>query len=212
MNPVEQGYKLVAERHAQFVKDHPNNAVETGLADFIYDGSSVAGGEKDKGAVGSAGYVIMKCLLWFEREDQTNNLPPNATGYAGMPVPGPTNFTRNSEVENAETSALGRALAMAGYHAKDQFASEDEIFSKAGDGQAHEVSTSRDATQAQKNMLKARFQKLNGDDKVAWKKFLKETVGKYALSQVKMDDVDILVKALEEAESFKAELEGIEAE
>lgn len=34
-------------------------------------------------------------------------------GYAWEPIPGPTNFTRDSELQNAETAAWGRAMVAA---------------------------------------------------------------------------------------------------
>ena len=55
--------------------------------------------------------------------------PPAGVGHSFLFVPGKTNFTRDSELENAETSAAGRALVMAGIPAKN-VASENEIASK----------------------------------------------------------------------------------
>lgn len=40
--------------------------------------------------------------------------PPSGVGHSFLNVPGSTPFTRGSELENAETSAAGRALVMAG--------------------------------------------------------------------------------------------------
>jgi hypothetical protein len=191
------GYKLVAERHAKFCEDSPDHVIHTDITAFEYDPSA------------QKGFVATRTKIWKDRKTSID-YPPDAIEVASMPIPGPTPYTRNSEVENCATSSLGRALALLGYHPKDQFASEDEIFAKAADESV--AVASRDATQAQKNMLKARFQKLNGDDKTAWRKFLKDTVGKYALSQIKMDDVDKLVKVLEEAEAFSGKLDEIEAD
>jgi hypothetical protein len=57
---------------------------------------------------------------------------PAGTGHSAMNIPGSTPYTRGSEVENCETSAVGRALVMAGLPSK-RIASDDEIRSKAGD-------------------------------------------------------------------------------
>jgi hypothetical protein len=116
---MDQGYKMVAERHARFVEEHPNGVVINNLrAHAVHpDGT---------------GYVVMETQVWKERADADAGKMPDGVGHAGMPIPGPTNFTRNSEVENAETSSLGRALAMIGYHAKETMASEDEIQAKGG--------------------------------------------------------------------------------
>ena len=46
--------------------------------------------------------------------------------WEARPIPGTSNFTRNSEVENCETSAWGRALAALGFGGKS-IASVEEI-------------------------------------------------------------------------------------
>jgi hypothetical protein len=48
-----------------------------------------------------------------------------------MQIPGATPYTRGSEIENCETSAVGRALVMAGLPSK-RIASDDEIKAKGG--------------------------------------------------------------------------------
>lgn len=116
--PMDNGYKMVADRHLQFVADHPNGSVSTQVEHFIFDPSE------------GKGFVTVTASVWKEYEDRAAGKPPNGTGNASMPIPGPTSFTKNSEVENCETSALGRALAMVGYHAKETMASGDEISSK----------------------------------------------------------------------------------
>lgn len=56
---------------------------------------------------------------------------PAGVGHSAMAIPGSTPYTRGSELENCETSAVGRALVMAGLPSK-KVASGDEIRSKAG--------------------------------------------------------------------------------
>lgn len=48
-------------------------------------------------------------------------------GSAWEPYPGPTPYTRDSEAQNAETSAVGRALALAGIEVKKGMASREEV-------------------------------------------------------------------------------------
>ena len=48
-----------------------------------------------------------------------------------MCIPGKTPYTRDSEVENAETSAVGRALAMMGFEVRKGVASRQEVANKA---------------------------------------------------------------------------------
>ena len=52
------------------------------------------------------------------------------TGYSAMSIPGKTPYTRDSEVENCETSAWGRALAALGFEVKRGVASSEEVKSK----------------------------------------------------------------------------------
>jgi hypothetical protein len=56
---------------------------------------------------------------------------PAGVGHSSMAIPGSTPYTRGSEVENCETSAVGRALVMAGLPSK-KVASSDEIRAKGG--------------------------------------------------------------------------------
>ncbi len=55
------------------------------------------------------------------------------TGMSWLEIPGKTPYTKGSEIENAETSAVGRALAFMGIAAKQSLASLDEILSKRED-------------------------------------------------------------------------------
>jgi hypothetical protein len=50
-------------------------------------------------------------------------------GHSALSIPGTTPYTRGSELENAETSAVGRALVMAGLVSK-KVASADEVRAK----------------------------------------------------------------------------------
>lgn len=52
-------------------------------------------------------------------------------GHSSLAIPGTTPYTRGSEIENAETSAWGRALAALGFEVKRGIASRDEIDNKA---------------------------------------------------------------------------------
>jgi hypothetical protein len=58
--------------------------------------------------------------------DQTGEMP-TGEATAWEPFPGKTPYTKDSEMMNAETSAIGRALAAAGIETKRSMASADEI-------------------------------------------------------------------------------------
>lgn len=53
-------------------------------------------------------WVVYTAEAWRTADD-----PAPAQGTAWEPVPGPTQFTRDSEVQNAETAAWGRAMVAA---------------------------------------------------------------------------------------------------
>jgi hypothetical protein len=66
--------------------------------------------------------------------------PRPSHGTAWELVPGPTPFTRGSEAQNAETSAIGRAIANLGIGANRSIASaEDIIKSKEQEAVRQEV-------------------------------------------------------------------------
>lgn len=58
---------------------------------------------------------------------------PAGVGHSYMALPGSTPYTKGSELENAETSAAGRALVMAGIPSKN-VASANEVRSKKAAG------------------------------------------------------------------------------
>lgn len=57
---------------------------------------------------------------------------PAGMAHSSLAKPGATAFTRGSELENAETSAVGRALAFAGISAHRGIATMSEILAKRG--------------------------------------------------------------------------------
>ena len=195
---ADTGYVLVADRHAQFVKDYPDGAVRT---DLVY---------------GSDHLVVVKCEVWKVRPDETTYMrPPDGTGMASMPIPGPTPFTKNSEVENAETSALGRALAMIGYHPKERMASDDEIAMKAVkpeetvDHISDHLPDILPATPKQKVKLMAWGKKLLGDEK-AVRAFVKREVGVYKSADLTRDHISTLFDLFKVIESTGGAMEGVD--
>ena len=58
---------------------------------------------------------------------RTSDDPRPGVGYASEPYPGITNFTRGSEIMNAETSAWGRAIASLGIAVHRGIASAQEV-------------------------------------------------------------------------------------
>src|ERR1700730_17823722 len=69
--------------------------------------------------------VIFKASAYRDADDAKPGI-----GHSQMQIPGPTSFTEGSEIENAETSAWGRALAALGFEVKRGIASRNEIENK----------------------------------------------------------------------------------
>ena len=119
-----EDYIDVAERLRAWYEAYPNGRVETEIVTalssdarivvkaYAYRGDSVA-----RGAI--EGEVII------------STESPAGIGHSAMNIPGATPYTRGSELENCETSAVGRALVMAGLPSK-RVASTDEIRMKGG--------------------------------------------------------------------------------
>jgi hypothetical protein len=87
-------YEPVAARHARWLADHPTGRTVTHLL-----------------SAPGADVCVIRAELWVE--DQLM-----ATGLAEE-IRGQGNVNRTSHVENCETSAVGRALANAGYAGSD---------------------------------------------------------------------------------------------
>jgi hypothetical protein len=71
--------------------------------------------------------VVMRAYAYRNPDD-----PRPGIGHSMLTIPGKTPYTKDSEVENAETSAVGRAIAMLGFEVKKSIASRNEIESKGG--------------------------------------------------------------------------------
>ena len=76
-------------------------------------------------------WVVYTAEAWRTADD-----PAPAQGTAWEPVPGPTNFTRDSELQNAETAAWGRAIVAAmASDTKEGIASREEVRNRQRDEQ-----------------------------------------------------------------------------
>ena len=74
-------------------------------------------------------WVVYTAEAWRSPDD-----PAPAHGTAWEPVPGPTQFTRDSELQNAETAAWGRAMVAAlAVDTRKGIASSEEVRNRQGD-------------------------------------------------------------------------------
>lgn len=103
---IDPDYKEVAERLADLFAKHPEGSVR-GSYEFVDIG----------------GWRVVYRAECFRTPD---DLAPGI-GTAWEEVPGKTPYTRGSEIQNAETSAWGRAIVAAGASTSKRIASADEI-------------------------------------------------------------------------------------
>ena len=117
-----EDYIDVAERLRAWYEAYPNARIETSIVSH------------------TDSRVTVKALAFrgdTAEEQDTKQRPygfeerPAGVGHSSMAIPGSTPYTRGSELENCETSAVGRALVMAGLPSK-KVASSDEIQAKGG--------------------------------------------------------------------------------
>lgn len=109
MSGKPDGYVEVNERILRFYDKYPTGSLQSYVDPFV-----VQAGNKSFVVYGAAAY-------------RTADDPRPGIGWAWEPVPGPTPFTKDSELMNAETSAWGRAIAALGFEVKDGIASKHEV-------------------------------------------------------------------------------------
>lgn len=97
-------YVQVNDRIMAFWKDHPNGRIHTEIVSW------------------ENGIIIMKAMVWKD----INNQFPASVGHA-YEKENSTQINSTSCLENAETSVVGRALAILGYEIKKSVASKEEV-------------------------------------------------------------------------------------
>lgn len=109
-----EDYVTVAERIVEFRRQYPDGRLRQKEVKFIeFAGKS---------------WVVYTAEAWRTADD-----PAPAHGTAWEQVPGPTQFTRDSELQNAESSAWGRALVAAlAVDTQKGVASREEIMARQG--------------------------------------------------------------------------------
>ena len=102
-------YIDVATRIVEFREKYPDGRLRQKDVQFIdFAGKS---------------WVVFTAEAWRSQDD-----PAPAHGTAWEPVPGPTQFTRDSELQNAETAAWGRAMVAAlAVDTRKGVASQEEV-------------------------------------------------------------------------------------
>jgi hypothetical protein len=109
---MRDDYIEVAERLVQFFQQHPEGSLRPLDPTRPYWFEDVDGQR----------FVVYAAAAFRTPDD-----PSPGVGMAWELVPGKTNFTRTSELMNAETSAWGRALVALGVAANRGIASKQEV-------------------------------------------------------------------------------------
>lgn len=120
--PFAPEYVDVATRLAEFREKHPDGSLQP--ADLARPYGHLT--------IGTDDFVVVVAAAYRSPDD-----PRPGIGMAYEPYPGRTNFTRGSELQNAETSAWGRAIVAAlAADTKRGVASADEVRNRQADREA----------------------------------------------------------------------------
>ncbi len=114
-------YAMVHERVNHFRTNYPNHSIETKILHFDHD----------------KGYVVVRCVITGPEETGIRNILASGLAHEFRDDRS-SMVNKTSFVENAETSAIGRALACLGIGTEDAYASAEEVkmaIDKKGDEQ-----------------------------------------------------------------------------
>ena len=110
-------------------------------------------------------------FIWYHaRAYRTPDDPLPGDGWAAEPVPGPTQFTKDSELMNAETAAWGRAIVALGFSTK-KIASAQEVRNRSGNGSAPKQTPTDESLPGLRNALVALVESKGGDSIAAGEAF-----------------------------------------
>jgi len=108
-------YIDVATRIIEFREKYPTGSLQSWKDPYVIEVKMPDGNFKS--------YMVYSAAAYRSPDDK---LP--GVGWAYEPIPGPTNFTRDSELQNAETAAWGRAMVAAlAVDTKKGIASSEEV-------------------------------------------------------------------------------------
>lgn len=202
-NPIDDGYIEVKDRIEKFYEKFPDGTIQSELIEYMPQ----TGEHK--------GHVIFKAKAYRTPVD---TLP--GVGHSMLEIPGKTPFTQGSEMENAETSAWGRALAAMGFEVKKSIASADEVRIKAGANPGAETQRSEGndtvsgppATPADKIATSGMHRKIHalakniGVSETELSLLRVALTDKTSASEFTYDDADKMMAALASRETYEATL------
>jgi len=103
----QDDYVPVNERIEAFYAKHPEGSIQSEIVEL------------------TESRVTIKAYAYRFPEDERPGI-----GHSSLEIPGSTSFTRGSEIENAETSAWGRAIAALGFEVKRGIATKEDARNK----------------------------------------------------------------------------------
>src|SRR4051794_2047121 len=112
-SPNLEGYVDVATRIQAFFEKYPEGVLRREDVEIR--------------EIGDRTFIVYKALAYRTPQDE---LPGQGTAWE--PFPGPTPFTKDSELMNAETSAWGRALAALGFEVHSGIATQQDVAARGG--------------------------------------------------------------------------------
>ena len=156
------GYNTVAERLAEFRDKYPDGCLRPAnpLEPFTLH-------ELPSGTF----------LAYTAAAYRTPDDPMPGIGCAWEPVPGPTKFTRNSELQNAETAAWGRAIiAVGAADAKKGIATQSDILNRQAEESYYSSPeyAEQQAVPGLRSSIEAAIEKLDEQQKAALKDWFTE--------------------------------------
>lgn len=166
-------YVEVNERIEKFYKEHPEGSLRC----------------KEWSVVEANGQTF---FVYVAQAFRTPHDEAPAEGIAWEPVPGKTNFTRDSESMNAETSAWGRAIAALGFETKRGIASANEVRSRQQPKRKPKPKAEPDHRHKLVELAKARF----GGEVDAIKAWIKEETGKDSSAELTEAETNFLIGEL----------------
>lgn len=137
MAGIPDDYNTVPERIAEFRTKHPEGSLQPVNPAEPFQVVTI----------GNLTFIAYAAAAYRTPDD-----PRPGIGVAYEPFPGPTAFTRNSELQNAETSAWGRAIVAAGAaDAKKGVATAEDIAVRLAERDpAHQLKAPRPTRQKPK--------------------------------------------------------------
>ena len=142
--PSLDDYVDVAERVMAFMEKYPEGSLQT--IDW------------EIRTVDNQTFVVYRAAAF---RNPTDARPGHGTAWE--PFPGPTPYTRNSELMNAETAAWGRAIIACGIPAGRRLASRQGVKARQADAvSSSDVEALKNAAKGLKlGQIKSEFEKLN---------------------------------------------------